>query len=274
MSWIRDEYEKITGAEAPAVVTGKPIEDGGSQGRIEATGLGGSYTLLSLLKKMEKDPKGLTVAIQGFGNVGSYLAHYLQKAGLKIVALSDSKGGIYIPRGISDLQAVAACKEKSGKIAGCYCVGSVCDLSNMGELGGRDISPDEVLTLNVDIVVPAALENSITKENAKGIQASIILEMANGPTTAEADEILKEKNTLIIPDILANAGGVAVSYFEWYQNIHGETWNQNLVFERLKETMESAAEMVYKTSLEQIVSLREAAYMVALKRIAAESSRL
>ncbi len=166
MGWIRDEYEKKVGHEALGVVTGKAIDDGGSQGRTEATGLGGHYTLDAILALTGKDPKDMTVAIQGFGNVGSHLAEYLLAAGFKVVALSDSKGGIYVPRGITDLKMIAACKERSGRLAGCYCVGSVCDLSNMAEMGGRDISPEEVLTLSVDIIVPAALENAITEQNA------------------------------------------------------------------------------------------------------------
>jgi glutamate dehydrogenase/leucine dehydrogenase len=268
MDWIRDEYARVTGKDTPAVVTGKPLGRGGSEGRTEATGLGGSFVLSAILQKLGKEPKGLTVAIQGFGNVGSYLARYLQEAGFKVVALSDSKGGIYVPRGISDLKAIEECKERSGRIAGCYCVGSVCDLSNMEELGGRDISPDEVLTLPVDIVVPAALEGSITAENAGKIQASIVLEMANGPTDAPADLILKERGITVIPDILANSGGVAVSYFEWYQNRHGEEWTKEAVFGKLKEKMETAASRVADVSQEHKLTLREAAYHIAIANIA------
>lgn len=268
MDWIRDEYGRVTGKDSPAVVTGKPLGRGGSEGRTEATGLGGSFALQTILQKLGKDPRGLTVAIQGFGNVGSFLARYLQEAGFKVVALSDSKGGIYVPRGISDLKAIEACKERSGRIAGCYCVGSVCDLSNMEELGGRDISPEEVLTLPVDIVVPAALEGAITLENAEKIQASVVLEMANGPTTAPADKVLKERGVTVIPDILANSGGVAVSYFEWYQNKHGEEWTKEAVFAKLKEKMETAAGRVVDASREHTITLREAAYHAAIENIA------
>ena len=273
-SWIVDEYEKesqrrnIKNTENPkAVVTGKPVDNGGSEGRTEATGLGGSYTLLKILELAKKNPKGLTVAIQGFGNVGSFLAEYLHEAGCKIVAVSDSKGGIYIPKGIEDIKAVVKCKEQSGKVAGCYCIGSVCDLGNMEALGGREISPEEILTLPVDILVPAALENAITRENADQIKAKIVLEMANGPTTMEADEILERKGVIVIPDILANSGGVAVSYFEWYQNIHNERWEKQDVFNKLREKMEKASEDVFKTAQEYKVSLRQAAYIVALKRL-------
>ncbi len=271
MDWILDEYEKRTRTTAPAVVTGKSVAHGGSEGRAEATGAGGAIALQSILKSLGKDPKGMTVAIQGFGNVGSHLARYLQKLGCVIVALSDSKGGLFIPRGIADLNAVEACKEKSGRIAGCYCVGSVCDLSNMESLGGKDIQPEDTLTTPVDIVVPAALENAITKENAHKIQASIVLELANGPTTTEADEILAKKGTIVIPDVLANSGGVAVSYFEWLQNKHDEHWEEEHVFASLQEKMEAAATRVAELASARSCTLREAAYALALEKLSTES---
>ena len=268
MQWIRDEYSKRVGRDTPAVVTGKPIENGGSEGRTEATGLGGSYALDAILRLEGRTPANMSVAIQGFGNVGKYLAESLQKNGFRIVALSDSKGGIYIERGIKDLKAVEACKEKSGKLAGCYCVGSVCDLSNMETLGGRDISPEDTLTLPADVIAPSALENAITEKNADAITASIVLEMANGPTTMEADDILRAKHVMVIPDVLANAGGVAVSYFEWYQNMHEERWTKEDVRAKLKEKMEAASAAVYEISKRHGVSLRDAAYMLALERLA------
>jgi glutamate dehydrogenase (NADP+) len=268
MQWIRDEYSKAAGKDSPAVVTGKPLEYGGSKGRLEATGLGGFYALSEMLNILGHRRRDLSVAIQGFGNVGTFLAEYMKEAGFRVAALSDSKGGLYIPKGIDDLKAVIECKERSGKLAGCYCVGSVCDLSNMELLGGRDISPEEVLTLPVDIVAPSALENAITEKNAKDIQASIILEMANGPTTREADKILNAAGKTVIPDILANAGGVAVSYFEWHQNMYGESWEKADIFTKLREKMETAVQTVHAASKEYQVPLREAAYIVALKRLA------
>ncbi len=271
MGWIVDEYSKIVGKKTLAVVTGKPLDNGGSLGRTEATGLGGVYSLLNTLKKLGKNPKGMTVAIQGFGNVGIFLAKFLQKEGFIIVALSDSKGGLYIPNGIKDIDEVEKCKKEKGLLAGCYCIDSVCDLKNMKNLGGKSIDSEKVLTLPVDIVVPAALENSITKENAIDIKAKIILEMANGPTTSEADEILRKKNVTIIPDILANSGGVAVSYFEWYQNIHNEKWTKEEVFKKLKIKMEKSTEEVFKISKKYKCSLREAAYILALQRITKEN---
>src|SRR3989344_51362 len=269
MKWIAEEYAVYVGNKTPAVITGKALEDGGSEGRTEATGLGGSYALAVILKKLKKNPKGMTVAIQGFGNVGSFLARYLFDMGCKIVALSDSKGGMYVPEGISSIDEVERCKEKSGMLAGCYCVGSVCDISNQKKVKGKTITSDEVLTLPVDIVVPAALENAITKENAPKVQAKIILEMANGPLTQEADEMLSKQGVTVIPDILANSGGVAVSYFEWEQNMQSEKWSKKEVFNKLQKKMEFATEAVYEESVKQKVSLREAAYLVALKRIRA-----
>jgi len=267
MDWIRSEYSAIVGKDTPAVVTGKPVERGGSEGRTEATGLGGSYALFAILEELGRGRQGLSVAIQGYGNVGQYLAEFLKEGGVTVVALSDSKGGLSIPTGIDDLKAVRECKERSGKLAGCYCVGSVCDLSNMEKLGGQDISPEDVLELPVDIIAPSALENAITVDNADLIKASIVLEMANGPTTREADDILNTKRKLVIPDILANSGGVAVSYFEWYQNMHDERWAKEDVLAKLKEKMNAAAKAVYQASREYDVSLREAAYIVALKRL-------
>lgn len=275
MEWVAEEFkvqnEKLKVGykqnELRAVVTGKPIEKGGSQGRTEATGLGGTYVLLASLKKLGKSPKNMTVAVQGFGNVGRYVALFLQKEGFKVVAVSDSKGGIYIPNGIENIDEVQRCKEDSGLLAGCYCVGSVCDLENKKALGGKDISSSDILELPVDIVVPAALENVITKDNAGNIRAKIILEMANGPTTLEADKILNKRKIVVIPDILANSGGVATSYFEWYQNLHNEKWSKEEVFYKLKEKIESAAGAVFAVSEQYKVTVREAAYILALERI-------
>ncbi len=279
MSWIVDEFRKqssefrsnYTEGELAGVVTGKPVEMGGSQGRTEATGLGGMYALLTMLRLLKKEHTGMTVAVQGFGNVGKYIAEFLQKEGLKIVALSDSKGGIYIPNGVPPIAEVDKCKELKGTVGGCYCVGSVCDIEHRETVGGKDVSSEELLTLPVDILIPAALENVITAENADKIQAKFILEMANGPTTEDADEILAKNGVIVIPDILANAGGVTTSYFEWYQNVHNETWSKDSVFAKLKEKMEIATSEVYDASQKYAVNLRDAAYIVALQRIANSS---
>jgi len=267
MSWVVNEYSKIVGEPTPAVVTGKKIEDGGSEGRTEATGYGGVYTLLSVLKQLGKKPEDLTVAVQGFGNVGQHAIEELQRAGFKVVAASDSKGGIYIPDGLPPVEQLAQCKKEKGILAGCYCVGSVCDIKNRDKVNGQDVTPEEVLTLPVDIIVPAALENVLTRDNASDVKASIVLELANGPTTKEADGILNEKGILVIPDILANAGGVATSYFEWYQNMHNEKWPKEEVLNKLRDKMTEATDRIYNLAKEKNVTLREAAYISALKRI-------
>ena len=269
MAWIVDEYSKVVGKPTPAVVTGKPISIGGSEGRTEATGFGGTYALLEILKHLGKNPSDFTVAVQGFGNVGQYAAKSLQDAGFKVVAVSDSKGGVYIPGGLPNIDDLAKCKEEKGYVSGCYCVGSVCDISNKDKVGGQEISSDEILTLPVDIIIPAALENVLNANNANSVHAKIVLEMANGPTTQEADTILNEKNILVIPDILANSGGVATSYFEWYQNMHDEKWTKEEVLAKLKEKMEKATDEVYTISKEESVSLRQAALISALRRLQA-----
>lgn len=265
MEWIADEYSKQVGEKTPAVVTGKPISKGGSQGRTEATGLGGVYVLIDVVKRLGLDPNKLSVAIQGFGNVGYYAAYFLVQNGFNVVALSDSKSGIYIPSGIKSVEQIQKYKEKNGSLAGCFCIGENCDIHNKKQVQGKDISPEHVLTLPVDIIVPAALNTVITKSNAENIKAKIILEMANGPTTTKADEILERKHITVIPDILANAGGVAVSYFEWYQNIHHESWNKEEVFSKLKTKMLKATDAVWKTMQTQKTSMRDAAYITALK---------
>lgn len=261
MSWMVDEYSKIVGRNSPAVITGKPLSKGGSQGRTEATGLGGTYALLTTLKKLGKNPKHATIAIQGFGNVGYFVAEFLAKQGCKIVAVSDSKEGIYVEKGL-DPKTTLKCKEEKGKLSGCYCIGSVCDLKN-----GKQISNKDLLELPVDILIPAALENVITEKNAPNIRAKIILEMANGPITKGADEILRKKGVTVIPDIVANSGGVCVSYFEWYQNMHGETWTKEEVFSKLKGKMEKSVKNMFSMQEKYHVTLRDSAYIVALERI-------
>lgn len=267
MSWIVDEYSKIVGEHTPSVVTGKPLDIGGSQGRTEATGLGGVYVLLELLKLSNKNPHNMTVAVQGFGNVGRYVTHFLQKEGFKVVAVSDSKGGLYVPSGLPDCEYIDSWKKVEGTVAGCYCVKGKCSRENKKIVGGREITSEKLLELPVDILIPSALENVITDKNAGSIKAKYIVEMANGPTTAKADTVLQKKGVIVVPDILANAGGVTTSYFEWYQNLQGEVWSKDEVFEKLKEKMEKATNEVYALSEELSVSLREAAYLVALKRI-------
>lgn len=269
MAWMLDEYEKLVGYHAPAMITGKPLALGGSRGREKATGLGGTIILEELIKRI-KLKKPLTVAIQGFGNVGYHLAKILEKKGFKIVALSDSKGGIHLISEESrlkkiktfDIETVMACKKEKGLLADCYCIGGVCDLSF-----GRQITNEELLELPVDILIPAAKEGVINKGKAKKIKAKIVLEMANDPTTAEADEILNQRNIIVVPDILANAGGVTVSYFEWIQGKQGYFWEEKEVFFQLEKILKRAFYSVWQLSCEKKIPLRTAAYFLALSRL-------
>lgn len=253
MHWIRDEYALIVGVDMPAVITGKAVDQGGSLGRTEATGLGGFYALEAYLEATGQS-KEKSVAIQGIGNVGAYIAGYMHESGYRIKALTDSKSGIFKEDGLENMSTVLSYKEAHGTLSG-----------SMPE--AREIKSDEFVSLPVDILIPAALENSITEENAASVQAKIILEMANGPTTTGADEILRDMSVAIIPDILANSGGVAVSYFEWYQNIHNETWTREEVFTKLSGLMRAAVQNVLDTAKEHDVSMRTAAYIVALKKL-------
>jgi len=210
----------------------------------------------------------LTVAVQGFGNVGYNIAKFLHenalpagRQGFMVVAVSDSRGGIYVPDGINPALTLD-CKKKNGYLAGCYCSGSVCDLKK-----GRPITNEALLELPVDIIVPAALENVITAENAKRIKAKVVLEMANGPTTPEADTILYKRGIPVIPDILSNSGGVTVSAFEWEQNLKGEHWTKADVNKKLKKKMEVAVDAIWDASRKHKADLRTAAFVVALERI-------
>ncbi len=260
MGWMRDEFEKLTGTTAPGVITGKAIEDGGSQGRTEATGFGGGYVLreamnAGLVPGATAEGGRKTIAIQGFGNVATYLAEYVKEHGFKIVALSDSKGGIYSENGI-DLSAAEAHKKETRALKGLA--------------GSTEITNEELLELDVDVLVPAALENVLTGDNAAKIKAKFILEMANGPTTPEADETFKQNNVTVVPDILANSGGVCVSYFEWYQNQNSESWSKEDVLKKLDEHMVAAFAAVREAQEKYSCTMRTAAYIVALERIAAE----
>lgn len=252
MGWMRDEYEKLTGTSAPGVITGKAIENGGSEGRTEATGFGGAYILREAVAAglVEGDRK--TIAIQGFGNVATYLAEYVKDHGFKIVALSDSKGGIYSEEGI-DVKAAEEHKKATGALNGLP--------------GTTEITNDNLLVLDVDILIPAALENVLTGDNASAVQAKFILEMANGPTTPEADEIFAEKGVTVVPDILANSGGVCVSYFEWYQNQNNEKWTKEDVLKKLDEHMVAAFKEVREAQSQYSTTMRTGAYIVAAKRI-------
>lgn len=266
MAWMRDEYEKQTNSYSPAVITGKPLSYGGSLGRDTATARGGFFILQELVDREALEPSELKVAVQGFGNAGAHMAHYLHGAGYTVVAVSDSRGGIYSPEGIDPVR-VQKYKAKTGSVAGEYCEGSVCDVDRMKMDGVQVVSNEELLELDCDILVPAALDNVITEMNAPNIKAKYILELANGPTTPEADVILAKKNVRVIPDVLANAGGVTVSYFEWTQGRSGEQWTADQVDEELKRIILDAYKAVRRTARRRGVTYRQAAFMVGIERM-------
>lgn len=253
MAWMMDEYEKIKGGHYPAVITGKPIELGGSAGRGTATAQGGFYVLQELLTKLKLGRKKLSVAIQGFGNAGAVFADLVKQAGLKVVAVSDSQGGIYNEQGL-DLDKIKEYKKQTGSVV------------NFAD--AKNVTNQKLLELPVDMLAPAALENQITKDNAGRIKAQIILELANGPVTPEADEKLFKKGKIVVPDILANAGGVTVSYFEWVQNRQQYYWTEKEVWKKLKVIIVKAFNEIWQTSQEFKVDLRTAAFVLAVKRIA------
>ncbi len=252
MGWMRDEFEKLTATEAAGVITGKSVSEGGSEGRTEATGFGGGYVLREALKAGLVKGDRKTIAIQGFGNVATYLSEYAAEHGFKVVALSDSKGGVYTPDGINISEA-----ENHKKTTG-----ALKDLE-----GTTNITNEQLLELDVDVLVPAALENVFTADNADRVQAQFILEMANGPTAPEADKIFAEKEITVIPDILANSGGVAVSYYEWYQNMHDEKWSKEDVLSKLDSLMVEAFNEVLAAKEKYQTSFRTAAYIVATQRL-------
>ncbi|MBI5037370.1 MAG: Glu/Leu/Phe/Val dehydrogenase [Candidatus Kerfeldbacteria bacterium] len=265
MAWMADEYSKLAGKPTPATFTGKPISAGGSQGRDTATGQGAYYVLEALAAHRGIVPRETTVAVQGFGNAGYHIAQILHDAGYRVVAVSDSRGAIYDKRHQGmDPKNIMLTKEEKGEIGGCYCAGTVCDCENY-----QKITNDALLELDVDILVPAALENQITADNVERVQADIILEVANGALTPEADAALFARNRVVVPDSLANAGGVTVSYFEWFQNTYAESWEEEKVQRKLREVMVTTFDAIWKRALDQGLTLRQAAYHIALERIAA-----
>jgi len=259
MAWMMDEYSKITGYNAPGVITGKPIPVGGSLGRGDATARGAVYTILEAAKVIGLNLKGATVAVQGYGNAGYFAAKLMEElAGSRVVAATDSRGGVYVTDGI-DPQAAFTHKKATGSVSGLA--------------GSKAVTNQELLELDVDVLIPAAIENVITEKNAGAIKAKLIAEVANGPTIPEADEILYKNGKYIIPDFLCNAGGVTVSYFEWVQNIGGYYWSLEEVQKRLKEKMTHAFHDIHKMAEVNNVDNRTAAYMVAVQRVA-EAMRL
>ena len=261
MGWMMMEYSKIAQEQSPAAITGKPIPLGGSLGREDATGRGGYYCIKELEEKKRWKPSKIRVAIQGFGNVGQNIARLLHADGYKIVAVSDSQGGIYKEEGF-DIPSLIQNKNATRRLKAIYCTGSVCETIQVKSLSNKDL-----LELDVDILIPAALENQITEKNASKIKASNILELANGPITTEADKILNKKGVLVVPDILANGGGVTVSYFEWVQNNQGYYWSEEEVHAKLHTFMIREFNNVYHLMTNRKINMRTAAYVHALNRI-------
>lgn len=255
MAWLLDEYSKAKGMTVSSVVTGKPLVLGGSLGRTEATGRGVMVSALAAMQKLKINPFQATCAVQGFGNVGSWAARLLEERGLKIVAISDHTGAFYNEKGINIVEAIKYRDANGGNLEG-FKGGD--KMENSGDL----------LTLDVDVLVPAAVEDVITIHNVNDIKAKLIVEGANGPTSAKADAIINEKGIMAVPDILANAGGVTVSYFEWVQNRLGYKWTADRVNRRSDRIMKDAFDTVYQTSLKYDVPMRIAAYIVAIDKVA------
>ena len=251
MSWMVDEYEKLTGEMSGATFTGKPLSNRGSEGREEATSMGGLYVFNALKESLNLEGP-LTIVVQGLGNVGGNAALLFEADGHKIIALSDSRGAIVNQEGL-DVKAVMEFKKETGSV--------------VGFPGSKEISQNDLLTLSCDVLIPSALENQITGENAKDIKARLVLELANGPTTPEADDILFAKGIHVVPDILANSGGVTVSTFEWEQNLKGEKWTKEDVLSRLKVKMEKEANTVLDNSRKYETDLRRGAFILAMERL-------
>src|SRR3954447_13664253 len=253
MAWIFDTYSMNKGHSVLGVVTGKPLNVGGSLGRLEATSRGGLYCIHEALRKQELARAGLTVVVQGFGNVGSFLAKFLHEEGAKVIALSDSSGGVHNPEGI-DVPAALMHKEETGSLAG---------LRNT-----EPISNEELVLLECDVLAPCALEQVITAQNADRVRAKIICEGANGPVTPGADEILDDRGILILPDVLANAGGVVVSYFEWVQGLQEYFWKEREVNAKLNDIVTRAFNETWRVSQERDISMRMASYGIAVQTVA------
>ncbi|HKD19955.1 MAG TPA: Glu/Leu/Phe/Val dehydrogenase [Thermoanaerobaculia bacterium] len=257
MAWIMDTFSMTQGYSTLGVVTGKPIPLGGSAGRNEATAEGCFVAIDEAAKRMRLKLKGATAAVQGFGNAGAHVARFLEEAGAKVVAVSDSRGGIYDKKGLR-MELVNAAKEKKGSVTA---------------IRGQKVSNEELLELPVDILVPAALEGVITRENAPRVKAKIIAEAANGPTTPDADDILRSNGAVVIPDILANAGGVTVSYFEWVQDLYSFFWDPDMVRTQLERTVRRAYDDVAETARRHDTDLRTGALILAVGRVE-EATRL
>ena len=258
MGWVVDTYSTLRGYSSPGVVTGKPVEIGGSLGRPEATGRGVSIVTLELLKKLNMPIEKTKVIIQGMGNVGSMTARFINEFGASIVGVSDVSGAIYKESGLDIPDILRHLSAKKGNL-----------LDSYNQSGITRISNEELLVLPTDVLIPAALENQINANNAADIKAKVIIEAANGPTTVEADKILEERNIVVVPDILANAGGVAVSYFEWVQNLQSFYWEEDEINQKLSVKMCKAFSDVYKIHEEKKTTMRMSAYIIALQKLVA-----
>ena len=261
MGWMSNEYETIKRVKAPGVITGKPIELGGSLGREEATGRGAFVVIDEYARRVGLEPAKTRVAVQGLGNAGYHVVRLLQKAGYPIVAVSDSKGAIYSEDGF-DVERLYQNKQETRQLRGVYCTGSVCELVDHDQ-----ISNEALLELDVELLIPAALEGVITPDNVHRIKAPIIAEVANGPILGSADAALHDAGKVVLPDVLTNAGGVTVSYFEWVQNRQGYAWSLEEVRQKLQHAMETSFGEIWTIHQDDKVSLRDAAYRLALRRI-------
>ena len=266
MGWMLDAYERVVGRSEPGMITGKPQSIGGSLGRENATAQGGVYIIEEHMHRTGVAPEDVRVAIQGFGNAGAHVAKLLHDRGYLIVAVSDSKGTLYNPHGLDPI-AIENAKNKTRAVTGLYCEGTVCDLDALDRDGAEVLDAEAVIGVDCDLLVPAALDNAIRNDTVDSVQAHTILELANNPITPEADAVLHERGVVIIPDVLANAGGVTVSYFEWVQNRQQLYWTEEEVAEKLHTRMLHAYSEIYTYAKEKDVSLREAAYTIGLARI-------
>lgn len=272
MSWMLDTYEKTVKKSEPGVVTGKPLELGGSRGRDTATAQGGIYVLNEHIAHTGKSPHGVTVAVQGFGNAGATAAKLLHGAGYTVVAISDSQGTLYNASGLDPI-AVEKVKLATKSVTGLYCEGGVCDDEAMLRDGAEVLDVDAIIAIDCDVLVPAALDNAITSENVADVKATVVLELANNPVSPEADNILFERGVVVLPDVLVNAGGVTVSYFEWVQNRMQYYWEESEVQEKLKKQMVQAYAALREQVQEKHISYREAAYRTGIERVV-EAMRL
>jgi len=262
MLWMTDEYSKLAGKPSPAAFTGKPVENGGSEGRAFSTAQGGYYAIRELAAQLNMKPEETRVVVQGFGNAGYHIARIIHEAGYQIIGLSDSKGAIVVQQGTFDPEQLNAYKQENGSIQE-----YVCDNKDCKSDEHSHITNGELLEIETDILIPAALENQITDKNADRINAKVIVELANGPTTPEADAILYEKGIIVVPDILANAGGVIVSSFEWVQNLQNEHWTEEEVLKKLDDIITKEFRSVWDLSQKQKFDMRTAAFVLGVKRI-------